>query len=52
MAFLCGGGSAGSSREAARQTAESDRDPTALSLGPLDLVHFHALLDMDRIAVK
>jgi hypothetical protein len=29
MAFLCGGGMAGSSLEAARQTAESDRDPTA-----------------------
>ena len=28
MAFLCGGGMAGSSREAARQTAKSDRDPT------------------------
>ena len=40
MAFLCGGGMVGSSLEAARQTAELDRDPTVPRLGPLHLVHF------------
>jgi hypothetical protein len=56
MAFLCAGGMAGSSLEAARQTAESDRDPTAqawsASFGSLYLLARNALLDMGSAAVK